>query len=289
MRVISSAAEITVLCKEARRSGKRIGLVPTMGALHEGHLSLVRTARSQADVVVVSLFVNPTQFGPKEDFSSYPRTLEKDSALLQAEKVDFLFNPSVEEMYSPGASTWVIVEGLSEKLDGRSRPGHFRGVTTVVSKLFSIVQPDLAFFGQKDGAQASIIRKMVSDLHFDLRVVVCPIVREKDGLAMSSRNVYLNPAQRKAATVLYRALMRIQTLADQGESNSARLSEAGKQVITEEPSVRLDFLEIVDWDTLDPVADISRSALVAVAAYVGETRLIDNVLLQGIGKAMQQH
>lgn len=289
MRVISSAAEITVLCKEARRSGKRIGLVPTMGALHEGHLSLVRTARSQADVVVVSLFVNPTQFGPKEDFSSYPRTLEKDSALLQSEKVDFLFNPSVEEMYAPGASTWVIVEGLSEKLDGRSRPGHFRGVTTVVSKLFSIVQPDLAFFGQKDAAQASIIRKMVSDLHFDLRVVVCPIVREKDGLAMSSRNVYLNPAQRKAATVLYRALMRIQTLADQGESNSSRLSEAGKQVIAEEPSVRLDFLEIVDWNTLDPVANISRGALVAVAAYVGETRLIDNVLLHGIGKAMHQH
>ena len=289
MLTISSAAEVTALCKEARRSGKRVGLVPTMGALHEGHLSLVRTARSQSDVVVVSLFVNPTQFGPKEDLSKYPRTQEKDSALLQAEKVDFLFNPSVEEMYPPGASTWVTVEGLSEKLDGRSRPGHFRGVTTIVSKLFNIVQPDLAFFGQKDAAQAAIIRKMVRDLDFDVRIVVCPIVREKDGLAMSSRNVYLNPDQRKAATVLYRALMRVQTLADQGDSNSAKLITAGKQVIAEEPRVRLDYLEIVNWDTLDPVADISRGALVAVAAYVGETRLIDNVVLQGVGKAMHQH
>jgi pantoate--beta-alanine ligase len=289
MRVISSAAEMTALCKEARHSGKRVGLVPTMGALHEGHLSLVRTARSQTDLVVVSLFVNPTQFGPKEDLSRYPRTLEKDSALLHGEKVDFLFNPSVEEMYPPGASTWVIVEGLSEKLDGRSRPGHFRGVTTVVSKLFTIVQPDLAFFGQKDAAQASIIRKMVRDLNFDLRIVVCPIVREKDGLAMSSRNVYLNPAQRNAATVLYRSLMRIQTLADQGENNAAKLIKAGKQVIAEEPLVRLDYLEVVNWDTLDPVADISKGALVAVAAYLGETRLIDNALLQGIGKAMHQH
>jgi pantoate--beta-alanine ligase len=289
MRTISSAAEMTALCKEARLAGKRIGLVPTMGALHEGHLSLVRTARSQSDLVVVSLFVNPTQFGPKEDFSRYPRTLEKDSALLQAEKVDFLFNPSVEEMYPPGASTWVVVEGLSEKLDGRSRPGHFRGVTTVVSKLFNLVQPDLAFFGQKDAAQAAIIRKMVRDMDFDVRIVVCPIVREKDGLAMSSRNVYLNPEQRRAATVLYRGLMRMQTLADQGESNSTRLVAAAKQVIAEEPQVRLDYLEIVNWDTLDPVADISRGALAAVAAYVGETRLIDNLVLHGVGKAMQQH
>lgn len=288
MRTISSAAQLTALSQEARRSGKRIGLVPTMGALHEGHLSLVRTARSQSDVVVVSLFVNPTQFGPKEDLSKYPRTLEKDSALLQAEKVDFLFNPSVEEMYPPGASTWVTVEGLSEKLDGRSRPGHFRGVTTIVAKLFNIVQPDLAFFGQKDAAQAAIIRRMVRDLDFDVRIVVCPIVREKDGLAMSSRNVYLNPDQRKAATVLYRALMRAQTLADQGESSSANLIAVGKQVIAEEPRVRLDYLEIVNWETLDPVADISRGALVAVAAYVGETRLIDNVVLQGVGSVTRR-
>src|SRR5579863_2010686 len=221
--LISSAAEMPALSQQARRSGKSVGFVPTMGALHEGHLSLVRAARSKSDVVVVSIFVNPTQFGPKEDFSKYPRTLEKDSALLQAEKVDYIFCPSVEEIYPQGACTWVTVEGLSDKLDGRSRPGHFRGVTTVVSKLFNIVQPDLAFFGQKDAAQAAIIRKMVLDLRFAVRIVVCPIVREKDGLAMSSRNVYLNPEQRKQATVLYRTLTRIQTLAGQGERDAAKL------------------------------------------------------------------
>ena len=289
MRTIHSAAEMTAIGREAHRAGKRVGLVPTMGALHDGHLSLVRAARSQSDVVAVSLFVNPTQFGPKEDFSKYPRTLEKDAALLEAEKVDYLFHPSVEEMYPPGSSTWVIVEGLSEKLDGRSRPGHFRGVTTVVSKLFIIVQPDLAFFGQKDAAQASIIRKMVRNLDFDVRIVVCPIVRERDGLAMSSRNVYLNPEQRKAATVLYRSLMRVQTLADQGEASAAKLIATGKQVIAEERSVRLDFFEIVNWDTLDPVIDVSKGALAAVAAYVGETRLIDNLLLHGVGQAAQHY
>jgi|SRR5215813_5599478 len=284
MLTISSAAEMTALSKEAHRSGKRVGLVPTMGALHEGHLALVRTARSQSDVVVVSIFVNPTQFGPKEDFSKYPRTLEKDAELLKAEKVDFIFNPSVEEMYPPGASTWLTVEGLSEKLDGRSRPGHFQGVTTVVSKLFNIVQPDIAVFGQKDAAQAAIIRKMARDLDFDVRIVICPIVREKDGLALSSRNVYLNPEQRKQATVLYRSLMRVQTLVDQGESNAARLIAVGRQVIAEEPQVRLDYFEIVNWETLDPAPDVSQGALVAVAAYVGETRLIDNVVLQGVGE-----
>jgi pantoate--beta-alanine ligase len=236
---------------------------------------------------VVSIFVNPTQFGPKEDFSRYPRTLEKDSALLQAEKVDCVFCPTVEEMYPPGTSTWVTVEGLSEKLDGLSRPGHFRGVTTVVCKLFNIVQPDLAFFGQKDAAQSAIIRKMVRDLDLDVRVIVCPIVREKDGLAMSSRNAYLTPAQRKQATVLYRALMRVQTLADQGEGDSARLIAAGKQVISEEPNARLDYFEIVDRDTLDPVPEITKGALVAVAIYMGETRLIDNFVLTGVGQAGQ--
>ncbi|HLJ29922.1 MAG TPA: pantoate--beta-alanine ligase [Candidatus Angelobacter sp.] len=285
MLTISSAGEMTAVSKEARRSGRRIGLAPTMGALHEGHLSLVRAAQTQSDLVVVSIFVNPMQFGPKEDFSKYPRTLEKDSALLQAERVDVAFCPSVEEMYPPGTSTCVTVEGLSDKLDGRSRSGHFRGVTTVVAKLFNIVQPDLAVFGQKDAAQAAIVRKMVRDLDFDVRIVVCPIVREKDGLAMSSRNAYLNPEQRRQAAVLYRSLMRVQTLADQGECDSTQLIAAGKQVISEEPKVRLDYLEIVNWETLDPAPEISRGALVAVAAYVGETRLIDNVVLHGAGKA----
>jgi pantoate--beta-alanine ligase len=238
-------------------------------------------------VVITSIFVNPLQFGPTEDFSKYPRDVEKDSAMLAAEKCDYIFLPSVEEMYPPGATTWVNVEGLSEKLDGRSRPGHFRGVTTVVAKLFNIVQPDFAFFGQKDAAQVAIINKMVRDLNFDVRIVVCSIVRETDGLAMSSRNAYLNPDQRKQALVLYRALMRVQSLADRGESNSARLRVAGEQVMAEESAVKLDYFEIVNRDTLDPVADISGGALVAVAAYVGSTRLIDNVVLTGKGIAAE--
>src|SRR5438270_1627035 len=285
MRTLTSAAEVTAVSKEARRAGKRVGFVPTMGALHEGHLSLVRTARAQADVVIVSVFVNPTQFGPTEDFGRYPRDPERDSALLAAEKTDYLFMPSTEEMYPAGGSSWVTVEGLSEKLDGRSRPGHFRGVTTVVAKLFNIVQPDFAFFGQKDAAQVAIINKMVRDLNFEVRIVVCSIVRETDGLAMSSRNAYLNPDQRKQALVLYRALMRVQTLADQGESNSARLRVAGEQVMAEEAAVKPDYFEIVNRDTLDSVADISGGALVAVAAYVGSTRLIDNIVVTGKGNA----
>jgi pantoate--beta-alanine ligase len=205
--------------------------------------------------------------------------------MLAAEKTDYLFLPSVEEMYPPGATSWVTVEGLSEKLDGRSRPGHFRGVTTVVAKLFNIVQPDFAFFGQKDAAQVAIINKMVLDLNFDIKIIVCPIVREADGLAMSSRNAYLNPEQRKQALVLYRSLMRVQTLADRGESSSARLRVAGEQVMAEEAAVKLDYFEIVNRDTLEPVADISGGALVAVAANVGGTRLIDNIVLTGKGNA----
>lgn len=285
MLILTSAAEVTAVSKEARHAGKRVGFVPTMGALHRGHLSLVRTARAQADVAITSVFVNPTQFGPTEDFSKYPRDVEKDSAMLAAEKCDYLFLPTAEEMYPPGATTWVNVEGLSEKLDGHSRPGHFRGVTTVVAKLFNIVQPDFAFFGQKDAAQVAIINKMVRDLNFDVRIVVCPIIRETDGLAMSSRNAYLNPDQRKQALVLYRALMRVQTLADRGEGNSVRLKVAGEQVMAEEAAVKPDYFEIVNRDTLDSIVDISGGALVAVAAYVGSTRLIDNVVLTGKGTA----
>jgi len=281
MHTISSSAEITAISKEARRAGKRVGFVPTMGALHQGHMSLVRAARTQSDLVIVSIFVNPTQFGPKEDFAKYPRTLEQDRALLASDKVDYVFAPSVEEIYPKDSSTWVAVEGISERLDGRSRPGHFRGVSTVVSKLFNIVQPDLAFFGQKDAAQVAIIGKMVRDLDFDVRIVVCPTVREADGLAMSSRNAYLNPQQRKQATVLYRSLMRVQMLVDRGETNSSELLAAGKSVIAEESAVRLDYFEIVGRDTLEPLADVREGALIAVAAHVGETRLIDNIVLPG--------
>ena len=265
--------------RAARLARKRVGLVPTMGALHEGHLSLVRAARAACDVVAASIFVNPTQFGPTEDLAKYPRSFERDCKLLAREGVEFVFAPSVEEMYpETTATTWVTVEDLSGKLDGASRPGHFRGVATVVSKLFHIVEPDAAFFGQKDAAQVAVIRRMVRDLNLPVEIVVCPIVREADGLAMSSRNAYLDAEQRKRALVLHRALLRVEELSRAGETNSPRLIAAGRSEFESEPSVRLDYFEIVDPDGLDPVADAS-GALVAVAAYVGTTRLIDNLLL----------
>jgi pantoate--beta-alanine ligase len=263
----------------ARRAGKRLGFVPTMGALHEGHLSLVRAARSSCDALAASIFVNPTQFAPNEDLAKYPRSFERDRELLEREGVELLFAPSVEEMYPAGAVTWVTVEGLSDKLDGRSRPGHFRGVATVVAKLFHIVDPDAAFFGQKDAAQVAIIRRMVRDLNLPTEIVVCPIVRESDGLAMSSRNAYLDGDQRKRALALHRALTRVQRMADEGQRKTSELVAAGRAEFVGESSVRLDYLEIVDPDTLDPVDSISRCALVAVAAFVGSTRLIDNILL----------
>jgi pantoate--beta-alanine ligase len=250
-----------------------------MGALHEGHLSLVRAARASSDVVAASIFVNPTQFGPNEDLAKYPRSFNRDCEMLEREGVGLLFAPSVEEMYPAGAVTWVTVEGLSEKLDGRSRPGHFRGVTTVVTKLFHAVEPDAAFFGQKDAAQVAIIRRMVRDLNLAVEIVVCPIVREADGLAMSSRNAYLDAGQRKRALLLHRSLQRVQALAEAGEHDVSKLLAAGRDEFAQESSVRLDYFEIVDPDTLDPVVDVSRGALVAVAGFVGNTRLIDNILL----------
>jgi pantoate--beta-alanine ligase len=251
-----------------------------MGALHEGHLSLVRAARAQCDAVAASIFVNPTQFGLTEDLSKYPRPFDLDRRLLENEGVEILFAPSVDKIYPQGAVTWVVVEGLSEKLDGRSRPGHFRGVTTIVAKLFHILEPDAAFFGQKDAAQLAVIRRMVRDLNFPIDIVACPIVREADGLAMSSRNAYLNPEERARALVLQRALQQARNHFHAGERSAARLISAGKDVFAREPQIRLDYFEIVDPDTLDPVEQISQKALVAVAAYVGTTRLIDNVVLK---------
>ena len=265
--------------RAVRRRGKRLGFVPTMGALHEGHLSLVRAARAANDVVAASIFVNPTQFGPTEDLAKYPRSFERDCELLEGEGVEFVFAPSVEEIYPAGAVTWVTVEELSGKLDGRSRPGHFRGVTTVVSKLFHIVEPDQAFFGQKDAAQVAIIRQMVRDLNMAVEIVVCPIVREADGLAMSSRNAYLSPEQRKRALVLHRSLTRVQQLVASGERDAAKLAAAGREEFAREASVRLDYFEILDPATLDAVRDVSGGALLAVAAYVGATRLIDNLIV----------
>jgi pantoate--beta-alanine ligase len=276
---IATIAEMKAACRRVTRNGKTLGFVPTMGALHEGHLSLVHASKARCDVTAVSIFVNPLQFGPAEDLNKYPRTMERDTALLEQLGADLLFTPGVEEMYPTGAQTYVLVEGLSDKLDGASRPGHFRGVATVVAKLFEIVRPDFAFFGQKDAAQAAVLRKLVNDLDMDVEVVVCPIVREKDGLAMSSRNAYLTSEQRQQATVLYRSLLRVQAAVDHGERDSAKLIEIGKHVIANEAGAKLDYFAIVDLDTLDPVVDVSHCALVAVAAYVGSTRLIDNVLI----------
>jgi pantoate--beta-alanine ligase len=279
MRVCHSIDEMRAASRSARRGDKRLGLVPTMGALHEGHLSLVRAARAECDQVAASIFVNPLQFGPSEDLAKYPRNFDRDRELLAREGVDFVFAPGVDEMYPAGAVTYVTVEGLSDKLCGRSRPGHFRGVTTVVAKLFNIVEPDRAYFGQKDAAQSTIIRRMVRDLNVPVEIVVCPIVREPDGLAMSSRNAYLDPPQRQAALVLHRSLMAVQERFDQGERKVMTLIEAGRQPFAQDPTVRLDYFEMVDPETLDPVSDLSRGALVAVAAFVGKARLIDNIVL----------
>ena len=279
MKRIATIAEMKAACRPMSRNGKALGFVPTMGALHEGHLSLVRASKARCDVTAVSIFVNPLQFGPAEDLDKYPRTMERDAALLEQLDADLLFTPGVEEMYPEGAQTYVLVEELSSRLDGASRPGHFRGVATVVTKLFEIIRPDFAFFGQKDAVQVALLRKLVSDLDMDVEIVVCPIVRERDGLAMSSRNVYLTSEQRQQALVLHRSLLRVQAAVEQGEHDSAKLIEIGKKAIAEEAGARLDYFAIVDPGTLDPVEDVSRGALVAVAAYVGVTRLIDNILI----------
>jgi pantoate--beta-alanine ligase len=285
MEILASVDRTRAAVRAARRAGKRIGLVPTMGALHEGHLSLTRIAKARADFVLVSLFVNPLQFGPREDLSKYPRTFERDCEMLQCEGVDLLFAPPVAEMYPSSATTYVNVEGMSERLDGQSRPGHFRGVTTVVSKLFHIVEPDIAVFGQKDAAQVAIIKRMVRDLNMPVEIVVAPIIREPDGLAMSSRNAYLDPQQRQQALVLSRALRQMQQTFDKGERSAARLMDAGLAVFREEPAVRVDYVSVVDPDSLEAIAEIASSALVAVAGYVGTTRLIDNIVLHPSSKS----
>ena len=279
MLIFKTIAEAQSACAQLRGEGRILGLVPTMGALHEGHLSLVRAAKAECDIVAASIFVNPTQFGPNEDFSKYPRTFEQDCALLEGEGVDMIFAPTVDEMYPSGASTFVVVEGVSDRLDGASRPGHFRGVTTVVSKLFHIICPHKAFFGQKDAAQVAVLRKMVRDLNFPLRLVVCPIVREDNGLAMSSRNRYLSERERLQALVLRRALEQVEKRASEGEMSSRTLMETARNVFASEPDVRIDYIAVVDPETLEDVPNVRDGALVAVAAFVGTTRLIDNILL----------
>ena len=280
MQLVHSIAETRAALRKLRAQNRTVGLVPTMGALHTGHISLVRAARAQSDVVVATIFVNPTQFAPNEDFSKYPRTFEEDCRLLEREGVDLLFAPAAEEMYPPGASTFVEVGGISDRLDGVSRPGHFRGVATIVAKLFHIVGPDRAFFGQKDAAQVAVLRSMVRDLNFPLEIVVCPTVREPDGLALSSRNRYLSPAERQIALTLRRTLTEIEERATQGEERSSGLIETGLEVLSRAPEVRLDYLKIVDPDTLEDVDEIRNGALVAIAAWVGATRLIDNIVVK---------
>jgi len=258
-----------------------IALVPTMGALHAGHASLIHSAVQQSPGrVAVSIFVNPTQFGPNEDFARYPRTFSADCDLAEREGATVIFAPAVEEMYPPGAVTFVDVESLSERLDGKSRPGHFRGVATVVTKLLIAAEPDLAFFGQKDAAQVAILRKLVTDLRLGTKLVVCPIVREADGLAMSSRNRYLTQEERKQALALSQAVQAVVRLANEGERRSDVLIDAAREIFSKKPMVQVDYIELVNWETLLPLNTADHGSLFAVAASVGNTRLIDNTILQ---------
>jgi pantoate--beta-alanine ligase len=280
METIHTVEWMKQVARQCRAEGRILGLVPTMGALHEGHLSLVRAAQQQCSPVVVSIFVNPKQFGPQEDLEKYPRQMEADRALLEELKVDYLFAPVAAEIYPPGFRTHVEVEGWSAQLEGRSRPGHFRGVTTVVLKLFEIVQPRFAYFGRKDAQQARIVRQMAADLNLDTEIVVCPIVREPDGLAMSSRNAYLKPDERRAATALYRALDAARREIAAGERDAARLVAAMRAVLDAEPLASPDYVEIVDADSFEPVLRLRKSCLVLMAVRIGGTRLLDNALIE---------
>jgi pantoate--beta-alanine ligase len=284
MKITSNIRETRNALRELRAAGaqgilRSVGFVPTMGALHEGHRSLAQAARKRCDLVAASIFVNPTQFAPNEDFSRYPRTFEADCKMLEAEGVDLVFAPSAETMYPPGATTFVEVAEISDRLDGASRPGHFRGVATVVAKLFHIVQPDLAFFGQKDAAQLAVLRHMVRDLNMPVELVACPIVREPDGLAMSSRNRYLSEEERQQALAISRGLQAAFILAEGGERRAEDLLQAVRNCLRREPALREDYVALVDVDTLLPLQHSQAGALLAVAVHVGSTRLIDNVLL----------
>jgi pantoate--beta-alanine ligase len=282
METIHTIAWMKQVADDACRTDRILGLVPTMGALHEGHLSLVREAQKQCSPVVVSIFVNPTQFGPSEDLKKYPRTFDADRAALETLGVDYLFAPTAEEMYPRGFRTAVSISGLSDKLEGRSRPGHFNGVSTVVLKLFEIAKPRLAFFGRKDAQQVRIIRQMTEDLNLDAQIVVCPIVRDPDGLAMSSRNSYLKEAERRAASVLYRSLETVGGDVAAGERDASHLLVGLRSVIGGEPSVAIDYAEIVDAEALDPVITLRKTCYVLLAARVGNTRLIDNAIIEQI-------
>jgi len=277
MKVIETIDEMRQL---RLKLAEPVGLVPTMGYLHEGHLALVRQARKENSSVVVSIFVNPTQFGPQGDFKQYPRNPQRDLALLEKEKTDIVFMPSTAEMYPPQFSSWVEVSKVTERLEGASRPGHFRGVATVVAKLFNIVQPTRAYFGQKDAQQLVVIKRMVADLNMNLEIVAVPTVREPDGLAMSSRNTYLSPEERQAATVLYRALNLAQQLYSQGETDAQRLCQEMTALIQKEPLANIDYVSVAHPETLEELNKVNTPVLVSLAVRIGKTRLIDNVVLE---------
>jgi pantoate--beta-alanine ligase len=280
MELVRRTMTMRELAREARGKGRKLAFVPTMGALHDGHLSLVRRAREFADLVVVSIFVNPKQFGAGEDFGRYPRDLARDTDLCIQEGVDLVFAPEPTDIYGPRFCTHVEVEGLSDRLEGTTRPGHFRGVTTVVLKLFNIVRPHYAFFGQKDAQQALIVRRMAKDLNIDLELVICPTIRHEDGLALSSRNVYLDEAQRRAATVLFRALEKARMLIEEGSRDPQLVEGAMRSVINAEPLARLDYAVVADPESLETPSQIEQNVLLLVAAWIGETRLIDNALVR---------
>ena len=283
MEIINRRQRMASVARKLRREeDKTIGLVPTMGALHEGHLSLVREARRMCDVVIVSVFVNPTQFGPSEDFARYPRDLTGDTTKLADYNVDYIFAPPVEEVYPKGFATYITVEGLSETMEGVARPGHFRGVATVLTVLFNSIRPDFAFFGQKDAQQTLVVKRLVRDLAFDIEVVVLPTIREQTGLALSSRNAYLTEEQHRAASVLYRGLAQAREVYLEGERNAKRLAEAVRAQVEAEPLARIEYVGVVDADTMERYDRIpeDRPVLIALAAHVGKTRLIDNIIIQ---------
>ena len=282
MKTVTKISEVRVLVKEWKKEGLTIGLVPTMGFLHEGHQSLIERAAKENDRVIVSDFVNPTQFGEGEDLESYPRDMERDKEVCEKAGAHLIFHPSPEDMYAKDASAMVDMKGpITEELCGRTRHIHFRGVCTVVAKLFNITTPDRAYFGQKDAQQLAVIRRMTRDLNFDIKIIGCPIIREEDGLAKSSRNTYLNGEERKAALVLSQAVKLGQSMAESGEKNADRIVEAMKAHIEKEPLARIDYVQAVDADSIEPISEIRGNVLVAIAVYIGKTRLIDNFIFRG--------
>ncbi len=279
MKIINHIDKMKTYARIMKKENKLVGLVPTMGYLHEGHLSIIKAARNQSDIVIVSIFVNPVQFGPDEDFEKYPRDIKRDEELAKECGVDIIFYPKKEDMYPEGFSTYVDVEKLTKALCGKSRPGHFRGVTTVVMKLFEIIKPDIAYFGQKDAQQAYVVKKMIEDLNMDIITKIMPIIREEDGLAMSSRNIYLTKSERKDASLVYKSLKLAEGLIGSGEINPKKIIKKMRDLLSEKPSLKIDYISIVDTKSLKEVTTVEGEVLIAIAVFIGKTRLIDNIIL----------